>query len=97
MLIRPSETLASRDEAALEPGLIDALREIENQTQTIPEEMPLDGIPILVTSVVISESGEQVDAALALAIILPTDVSDTIQEQQEQNEAAYSDDTNVGK
>lgn len=91
VLIRPSETLASMDEATVEPGLIDALREIENQTQSISEELPLDVIPIIVTSVVITESGQQVDAALTLEIILPNDVGNAIQKQADD---ADSDDTN---
>ena len=79
------------DEATVEPGLIDALREIENQTQSISEELPLDVIPIIVTSVVITESGQQVDAALTLEIILPNDVGNAIQKQADD---ADSDDTN---
>ncbi len=94
VLIRPSETLASLDEATVEPGLIDALREIENQTPTISEELPLEVIPILVTSVVDSESGQQVEAALTLGIILPNDIGDAIQEQIHN---AVPEDTNVGK
>ena len=91
VLIRPSEKLASLDEAAVDSGLIDALREIEHQTQPISEELPVDVIPILVTSVLISESGEQVDAALALGIILPNDIGDIIQKQADHVD---SDDTN---
>ena len=50
VLIRPSETLASLDEATVDSELIDALREIENQTQTDFGEPSLEVIPMIVIS-----------------------------------------------
>lgn len=65
-LIRPSETLATFDESEVEPGLIDALREIEVQIQTNSVDTSLNIIPVIVTNVDYIESNQSADATLNL-------------------------------
>lgn len=78
MLIRPSETIALMDEAHIVPGLIEALRDIENQTQL--DSTLADVIPILVTPLIDPLSGESMDTELGLGIVVREDAGFSRQE-----------------
>lgn len=72
VLIRASETLVSMNGTTCDPALIEALREIEQQPSTCPDETADTDVPILVINTINSEGGQSYDPAITIEIVLPS-------------------------